>query len=95
MLEETALTLIDQHVGGRIAERRLAVGLSVESLAERVGVSAAQLRAYEAGQQRPAAAELLRLHEVLGVPTAYFFDGLAPDEDDMLAEQNTGARSSH
>jgi transcriptional regulator with XRE-family HTH domain len=89
------LSTIDQHVGRRITEMRIAVGLSIEGLAERVGVSPAQLRAFEAGQQRPNAAELLRLHEVLRVPTEYFFESFSPHEDDVPAEDEAGTRFSH
>ena len=72
---------IDTHVGGRIAARRCAAGLSVESLAEHVGITPAQLRIYEAGEQRPTAAEMISLHEVLGVAPSYFFEGLSPADE--------------
>jgi len=78
--EEVSLPSIDTHVGNRIAAGRRAAGLSIEGLAARVGITPAQLRTYEAGEQRPTASELLSLNEAFGVSPSYFFEGLSSSD---------------
>lgn len=60
-------------LGERIERARLAAGLSLRSLGEAVGLSHAAIQKYETGQSVPSSGVLLRLAEVLGVRTEYFF----------------------
>jgi transcriptional regulator with XRE-family HTH domain len=47
--------------------------MNEQDLAHKVGITAQQLRKYEAGQNRVSAALLYRLAEELGVPLTWFF----------------------
>lgn len=60
------------EVGERIAETRLASGLSQGELAARVGLDRTALVRIEAGERRITALELFRLSEALDVPLAHF-----------------------
>ncbi|MFI6287280.1 helix-turn-helix domain-containing protein [Streptomyces sp. NPDC051018] len=59
------------EVGERIAEARLATGLSQGELAARLELDRTALVRIEAGDRRITALELFRLAEVLGVPLAH------------------------
>jgi transcriptional regulator with XRE-family HTH domain len=64
---------IDEHVGRRLQVRRLSRQMSVERLAEIVGVSPTKLAKYEAGTARIGASELLRIAGALDLSVEYFF----------------------
>ena len=67
---------IDDHVGGRIRERRIMLGLTQQQLAEMIGVTYQQAHKYERGINRVSAGRLYEIAQVLSVPVGYFFDGL-------------------
>ncbi|MEW2066178.1 XRE family transcriptional regulator [Streptomyces sp. NPDC007346] len=60
------------EVGERIAEARLAAGMSQGSLASEVGLDRTAMVRIEAGDRRVSALELSRLAQALGVPLAHF-----------------------
>lgn len=66
----------DLHVGARIRERRVTLGLSQQQLAQLIGVTYQQAHKYERGLNRISAGRLFQIAQVLGVPVAWFFDGL-------------------
>ncbi len=71
----------DVHVGARLRERRMRLGMSQEHLAESVGVSFQQIQKYERGVNRMGASRLYELARVLGVPLDFFYargDGDVP-----------------
>ena len=76
----------DKHVGRRIRERRMVMGLSQTDLADGLGISFQQLQKYENGFNRIAAGRLYDCAQLLNVPPEYFFEGLegsdsgTPDE---------------
>ncbi|QXM25786.1 helix-turn-helix domain-containing protein [Elioraea tepida] len=72
---------IDRHVGARIRERRLMLGLSQQELAEAIGVTYQQAHKYERGLNRIAAGRLYEIAHALGVPISWFFDGLDSDQE--------------
>lgn len=72
--------LVDKHVGGRVRMRRLLVGMSQEKLGEALGLTFQQVQKYEKGTNRIGASRLLKIASILGVPVAYFYEGL-PHED--------------
>jgi transcriptional regulator with XRE-family HTH domain len=49
---------IDDHVGGRIRERRIMLGLTQQQLAEMIGVTYQQAHKYERGINRLSAGRL-------------------------------------
>ena len=67
---------IDQHIGRRLRERRVVMGLSQSVLADGLGITFQQLQKYEKGHNRIAAGRLYGCAELLGVAPAYFFEGL-------------------
>jgi transcriptional regulator with XRE-family HTH domain len=67
----------DRHVGARIRERRVMMGLSQQQLAKMIGVTYQQAHKYERGLNRISAGRLFEIGQVLGVPVSWFFDGLA------------------
>ena len=67
---------IDDHVGARIRERRIMLGLTQQQLAEMIGVTYQQAHKYERGINRVSAGRLYEIAQVLSVPVGYFFDGL-------------------
>jgi transcriptional regulator with XRE-family HTH domain len=70
----------DLHVGARIRERRVTLGLSQQQLAAMIGVTYQQAHKYERGLNRISAGRLFQIAQVLGVPVAWFFDGLADSD---------------
>src|SRR5207248_6869694 len=67
---------IDDHVGARIRERRIMLGLTQQQLADLIGVTYQQAHKYERGINRVSAGRLYEIAQVLSVPVGYFFDGL-------------------
>ena len=67
----------DRHVGARIRERRIMMGLSQQQLAKMIGVTYQQAHKYERGLNRISAGRLFEIAQVLGVPVSFFFEGLA------------------
>ena len=57
-------------------ERRVALGLTQQRLAELVGITYQQAHKYETGANRIAAGRLHALARALGVEPGYFFEGL-------------------
>ena len=68
--------MIDQHVGARLRLRRTLLGLSMEKVAESLGVTYQQLQKYEIGQNRISASRLHGVAKLLDVAIPFFFDGL-------------------
>jgi len=78
----------DRHVGGRIRERRIMLGLSQQQMADLVGVTYQQAHKYERGINRISAGRLYEIAQVLGVPVGYFFEGLDNQRSpDLTARQ--------
>lgn len=69
---------VDRHIGARIRERRRAVGMSQERLAERLGITFQQVQKYERGSNRVSASRLFEIASAIGTPIGYFFEHLAP-----------------
>jgi transcriptional regulator with XRE-family HTH domain len=76
MTEQRATKAVDEHIGRRVRERRLEIGMSQEHLAELLGVTFQQIQKYEKGVNRVAASRLYDMTGALDVDIAYFFDGL-------------------
>jgi transcriptional regulator with XRE-family HTH domain len=88
----TRIHPIDVHVGIRLRQRRLQVGLSLEGLGAKVGVRAQQIQKYEKGRDRIAASRLYLLAASLGIPVAYFFVGLS-SADRKKRKRASGCRT--
>lgn len=71
---------IDRHVGARIRERRILLGLTQQQLAELIGVTYQQAHKYERGVNRVSAGRLFQIAKVLSVPMSYFYEGVGEEE---------------
>ena len=67
---------VDRHVGSRIRERRVMLGLTQQEMADLIGVTYQQAHKYERGINRLAAGRLWLIADVLGVEVGFFFEGL-------------------
>ena len=67
---------LDARLGARVMARRRAVGLSSRELGEVVGVSHQQIRRYETGSDRMAAAMLVRICAALQTSITAVCEGL-------------------
>lgn len=67
---------IDIHVGGRIRERRIILGMSQAKLGEALGLTFQQVQKYERGTNRVGSSRMFVLARTLDVPIAYFFEGM-------------------
>lgn len=77
---------VDVHVGKRVRHRRWMVGMTQQQLAEKVGIKFQQIQKYETGMNRVSASRLWDISEALGVPVAFFFEGV-----DAAASADTGS----
>lgn len=68
---------VDVHVGKRMRHRRWMNGTTQQQLAEKVGIKFQQIQKYETGMNRVSASRLWDIAHALGVPVAFFFEGLA------------------
>lgn len=84
---------VDLHVGGKIRERREAMGLTQSELATRIGVTTQQIHRYEGGVDRVGAGRIWELGQVLGCPVSAFFAGLdtPADAGKSSADGSSGA----
>src|SRR6516164_11301165 len=70
---------IDDHVGARIRQRRIMMGLTQQQLAELIGVTYQQAHKYERGINRVSAGRLFEIARVLGVPVGFFYEGIGEE----------------
>ena len=70
---------VDRHVGARMRQRRIMLGLTQQQMAELIGVTYQQAHKYEKGINRVASGRLYHIAQALGVEVGYFFEGLGRD----------------
>lgn len=68
---------VDAHVGHRLRQRRIALGISQEQLGSQLGLTFQQVQKYEKGQNRISAGRLYKIGMILAVPVEFFFEGIA------------------
>ena len=66
---------VDRHVGRRVQEKRLDLGLTQTALAKAVGVSFQQVQKYEKGTNRVSASKLFEMADFMKVGIPFFFEG--------------------
>ncbi|MCB1885657.1 MAG: helix-turn-helix transcriptional regulator [Geminicoccaceae bacterium] len=71
---------IDRHVGARMRERRIMLGLTQQQMAELIGVTYQQAHKYETGINRISAGRLYQISQALGVDISYFFEDVDPEK---------------
>jgi transcriptional regulator with XRE-family HTH domain len=72
---------MERHVGLRIRERRIMMGISQQQLSHMIGVTYQQAHKYERGLNRISAGRLFEISKVLAVEPTWFFDGLSKSAD--------------
>jgi len=72
---------VDRHVGARMRERRIMLGLTQQQMAELIGVTYQQAHKYEKGINRIAAGRLYTIAHALGVDVSHFFEGMDNERD--------------
>jgi transcriptional regulator with XRE-family HTH domain len=70
---------VDAHVGARLRQRRMLLGISQEQLAEMLGLTFQQVQKYERGTNRVSASRLFQLARALDTPITWFFDEMEGD----------------
>ena len=78
---DTRTAYVDSHVGHRLRERRILLGMSQTRLGESLGLSFQQIQKYERGIDRISVGRLVHMAHVLDVPITYFFDELSGPVD--------------
>lgn len=76
---------VDVHVGQRLRQRRVMLGLSQTALGDKIGVSFQQLQKFEKGVNRMGSSRLFQVATALDVPVSYFFEGL---DDHNVSNEN-------
>jgi len=69
----------DFHINARVKAKRLERGLTIEDIAEHIGVTAQQFSKYEIGDNRMSVGRLFDVAVALQTPIAWFFEGLPID----------------
>lgn len=67
---------IDVHVGSRIRQRRISIGMSQEKLAKPLGLTFQQVQKYERGANRVGASRLFKIASLLQVSVMHFYEGV-------------------
>ena len=67
---------VDRHIGARVRDRRVLLGLTQQQMAELIGVTYQQAHKYEKGINRVSAGRLYRIARALGVQVSHFYEGL-------------------
>ena len=65
---------VDRHVGSRVRMRRLMLGMSQTSLADKLGLTFQQVQKYEKGKNRMGSSRLQQIANILQVPVTFFFE---------------------
>lgn len=94
MNNEVHLSPIDVHVGARIRERRIHLGISRDELGAVLGVSHQQIQKYESGVNRVGASSLFYTSCYLEVRPDFFFANMPEGMDEIPLSGPRGRSSS-
>jgi len=64
---------LDELIGRKISDRRKALGISQENLANQIGISFQQLQKYEKAENRVSASRLWSISQILQCPVSHFY----------------------
>ena len=67
---------VDVHVGKRVRERRVSLGMTQTDIGEYLRLTFQQIQKYERGANRLSASKLWALSHFFKVPVEWFFEGL-------------------
>ena len=83
---------VDVQVGQRIRQRRWAIGMTQQQLADAVGIKFQQIQKYETGMNRVSASRLWDIAQAMNTPVQFFFSDLtdeADGADDIMTQKET------
>jgi transcriptional regulator with XRE-family HTH domain len=69
---------VDVHVGARLRQRRILLGMSQTALGSAAGITFQQVQKYEGGGNRISSSRLFEFAKMLDVPVSHFFEEMAP-----------------
>lgn len=72
---------IDVHVGARVRQARMLVGISQEVLGDALGLTFQQVQKYEKGTNRIGASRLMQIAHRVRQSPGWFFEGIAAQAD--------------
>ena len=72
---------IDTLIGVKIHELRIAMGLSRQQVAEKIGTTHQQLQKYEKGTNRITCGRMAAIADVFDKPVSFFFDGIHKESE--------------
>jgi transcriptional regulator with XRE-family HTH domain len=67
---------LDRHIGVRLRDRRIMLGLTQQQLADMIGVTYQQAHKYEKGINRIAGGRLYTIAQALGVEVGFFYEDM-------------------
>lgn len=79
---------VDSHVGERIRQRRLRLGMTQTELAKAIGLTLQQIQKYERGINRVSSSRLFDLSSALQVTVGFFFDEM-PGEPSLAVSDHS------
>jgi transcriptional regulator with XRE-family HTH domain len=81
---------ITQAIGGRLREERRRLGLTLQDVADRSGLSLGMISKIENAQTSPSLRTLARLSQAIEVPITTFFRGLEEERDASYVRAGEG-----
>lgn len=72
----SGVSILALHIGQRLKERRIILGMTQTVLANHLGVSFQQIQKYERGANQLNTERLFELSYIMGVEVSYFFEDL-------------------
>jgi transcriptional regulator with XRE-family HTH domain len=83
--------VLDAEVGQSIRQHRKNAKMTLQGLADRLGIAYQQVQKYETGVNRVGAGRLMEIAEILGVPVASFFETSHGANEEAGAEADADA----
>ena len=78
--------MLDAEVGQAIRQHRKNAKMTLQGLADRLGIAYQQVQKYETGVNRVGAGRLMEIAEILAVPVASFFDAAHVEDNGSEAD---------
>lgn len=91
MTSNSDTTSIDLHVGAQLHKVRKLKNLSQSQVADILGVTYQQIQKYETGKTRISTRSLIKLSEILNIPSSYFFETLPQESKDPKSSISANA----
>ena len=86
--------MLDAEVGQSIRLYRKNAKMTLQGLADRLGIAYQQVQKYETGVNRVGAGRLMEIAEILGIPVARFFDAPQTTGDGAAGSDSDAGRQA-